>query len=43
VAVVDPFDAVSEQVRETHARAPESERALLELRLTWPGSGSARR
>ena len=39
MAVVDPFDAVTEQVRETLARVPESERALLELRLAWPGLG----
>lgn len=33
---MDPFDRVNGEVREALAREPESERALLELRLSWP-------
>jgi tetratricopeptide (TPR) repeat protein len=39
VLVVDPFDGVTEDVRDALARVPECERALLELRLTWPALG----
>jgi len=34
--VVDPFAGVTEDVRDALAGVPETERALLELRLAWP-------
>jgi len=33
---VDPFAGVTEDVRDALAGVPETERALLELRLSWP-------
>ena len=33
---MDPFAGVTEEVRDKLAGVPETERALLELRLTWP-------
>jgi tetratricopeptide (TPR) repeat protein len=36
---VDPFAGVGEEVRGALEGVPESERALLELRLSWPGLG----
>ena len=37
--VVDPFAGVTEDVRDALAGVPECERALLELRLSWPAHG----
>ena len=39
VAVVDPFADVTEEVRDALGCVPESDRALLELRLAWPKLG----
>ncbi|MDQ6775882.1 MAG: SEC-C metal-binding domain-containing protein [Actinomycetota bacterium] len=39
VLVVDPFAGVTEDVRDALAGVPETERALLELRLSWPALG----
>jgi hypothetical protein len=39
VLVVDPFAGVTEDVRDALAGVPECERALLELRLSWPALG----
>jgi hypothetical protein len=39
VLVVDPFAGVTEEVRDALAGVPECERALLELRLSWPALG----
>jgi hypothetical protein len=38
-AVVDPFAGVTEEVRAALVCMPESERTLLELRLSWPALG----
>ena len=37
--MLDPLAGVAEEVRGALAGVPESERALLELRLSWPGLG----
>jgi tetratricopeptide (TPR) repeat protein len=39
LVVVDPFAGVTEEVRDALAGVPECERALLELRLSWPALG----
>jgi hypothetical protein len=39
VPVVDPFAGIAEDVRDALASVPECERALLELRLSWPALG----
>jgi hypothetical protein len=39
VLVVDPFAGVTEDVRDRLAGVPETERALLELRPSWPALG----
>jgi hypothetical protein len=36
---VDPVAGLAEEVRGALARVPETERALLELRLAWPALG----